>query len=427
MTLEVQAGVVVPQPPRATGRRRARDDQVAEAPAPAAPGKKTPGRSRSGGAKNWCFTWYPPMTTANIPDLDADDVCPVTHVLRPKLHPEMSAICAQLETCPRTGRLHWQGYCEMHNRVQLAQMKEVIGNTAHLEVRRGSQEQAKAYTRKVESGIAGTWFEKGVWHNPDAASMLAHCIQLIRDGKTLSFIIANYPATWACYHNAFSKAYRAFGERPPPFRSVICFCFYGETGAGKSRWVTAIRPHGYRKNCQNKWWCGLNNPERHRTLILEEFYGQFLPAEMLQILDGYPMRLEIKGGDEDSWWEEVLVTSNVHPAQWWAKSENIPNAVRLAIERRLPFNHVFDLSPVQGVLPNPKDIVRRMAEARDAWRAAQQDMNTANGRHGVLIAEAVNWAAEHFALDPITPPVAAEPAPVGAGVIEGRGAVLPPT
>ena len=63
-------------------------------------------------------------------------------------------VIAGLETCPSTGKLHWQGYLETRVPTDMSTVK-ILTNCpwAHLESRRGSQEQAIDYVRKEDTGV----------------------------------------------------------------------------------------------------------------------------------------------------------------------------------------------------------------------------------------------------------------------------------
>lgn len=53
------------------------------------------------------------------------------------------------ETCPTTGKTHWQGYAENHKPASMAAMKKKLNdNKAHLEKRKGTQEEAANYCKK---------------------------------------------------------------------------------------------------------------------------------------------------------------------------------------------------------------------------------------------------------------------------------------
>lgn len=63
-------------------------------------------------------------------------------------------VSCQLERCPSTGRLHWQGYIELLAAVGLQRVKQVLDcNWSHLEVRMGTQEQAISYCNKDDSAV----------------------------------------------------------------------------------------------------------------------------------------------------------------------------------------------------------------------------------------------------------------------------------
>lgn len=58
----------------------------------------------------------------------------------------------QREKCPETGKLHIQMYAESFKNLTLKQWKSAVGDeTAHVERRRGTREQAIAYCKKDES------------------------------------------------------------------------------------------------------------------------------------------------------------------------------------------------------------------------------------------------------------------------------------
>lgn len=61
-------------------------------------------------------------------------------------------ICG-LESCPDTGRYHWQGYIELRAPVGMQRVKEELScDWCHLEERRGSQSEAIEYCRKSDTG-----------------------------------------------------------------------------------------------------------------------------------------------------------------------------------------------------------------------------------------------------------------------------------
>lgn len=96
--------------------------------------------------RNWCFTSY---------DLDSFVV--------PDRHPDFRYCVYQTEECPETHRWHHQGYIEFNKALAFGTVKELLGDrSVHLEARRGTREQARAYCMKPESRVAGP-LEFGTW------------------------------------------------------------------------------------------------------------------------------------------------------------------------------------------------------------------------------------------------------------------------
>ena len=52
----------------------------------------------------------------------------------------------QLEECPKSGRLHWQGYIQFKNRVRMQRVKQLLDlDNVHLEIARGDDVQNRFY------------------------------------------------------------------------------------------------------------------------------------------------------------------------------------------------------------------------------------------------------------------------------------------
>lgn len=294
---------------------------TAPSPAPKVDGRTR--ASRSGGAKCFCFTLHVQVGEDGVPDK------------RPQLTHEMDYICAQLELCPTTGKHHWQGYVEMRERQQLSFMKTQIDNTAHFEPRRGTQAQAIAYTKKVESAVPNTWFEDGIPHAPDAANMLNAAIDAVKAGSTMRQLAQSHTKTTVLYHRGLKETLKLLQEEPPTFRKVECFLYYGAAGTGKTRKAIEENPDAFIKP-EGEWYDGL--PPLCQCLILDDFYGNIKFHVLLRILDGYKLQVPVKGGFEWAHWTKVIITSNVHRDAWYP---NVPQDVKAALKRRIPDANVF--------------------------------------------------------------------------------------
>lgn len=96
--------------------------------------------------RNWCFTSY------NLDDF-----------IVPDEHPDFRYCVYQAEKCPETQRVHLQGYIEFNKALSFGQVKGLFNDPAiHLEGRRGTREEARAYCMKNESRYADP-IEFGKW------------------------------------------------------------------------------------------------------------------------------------------------------------------------------------------------------------------------------------------------------------------------
>lgn len=138
------------------------------------------------------------------------------------------------------------------------------------------------------------------------------------DGKSLTYIMENYPDQYARYHAAINKIVDKMDT--PRFLAQMpeVYIYWGPTGTGKSFAAYNENPGAYRKILAGKWWDGYNNEE---TVIFEEFdpaakNEQQIP-EFLKILDRYPYRIEIKGGSMQLKAKKFIFTTNINPSGWW--------------------------------------------------------------------------------------------------------------
>lgn len=84
-------------------------------------------------AKYWCFTSF--KEDANVSQ-----------------GPGVTYFVAQIEICPNSGRRHWQGYLELQRKQRATWIKTFLGDPAcHLELRKGTGEEAAAYCKKDET------------------------------------------------------------------------------------------------------------------------------------------------------------------------------------------------------------------------------------------------------------------------------------
>lgn len=90
--------------------------------------------------------------------------------------------------------------------------------------------------------------------------------------------------------------------------------YYAERNADVLTGIDNARVYKWNPETGHKWFDNYNGQE---VLLIDEFYGQTPIARMLNILDVYPMQLEVKGGMTHANWKQVIITSNSDPKEWY--------------------------------------------------------------------------------------------------------------
>lgn len=243
----------------------------------------------------WCFTWNNPNASINFESL-----------------PKCRYGIAQKERGD-SGTPHYQGYVELHDHVRLAHLRRWLPG-AHFEPRRGTREQARDYCRKPDSRVEepiewGSFTAGGQGSRTDLASLKA----TIDSGATLLEIWDTHPAEFLKYNRGVQLAI-ALKTKPRTWKTKVTILI-GPTGTGKSKWVyDNYSPDIVYPKQRSNWWDGYCN---HKVVLMDDFYGWLPFDEMLRLMDRYPMIVQTKGGQSQFLAEDLIITSNKHPYEWY--------------------------------------------------------------------------------------------------------------
>lgn len=227
---------------------------------------------------------------------------------------------------------HLQGMLLLSHRLRLGTLKSKDGlRRAHLQVMRGTIQQSVDYCSKDGDVVVyGEQPEHGQGRRVDLESLKED----LNTGVPLAVIANEHFSNYIRYHRGIEK-YVALRSTP---RNWICsvVVYWGRTGTGKTRAVhdnaTSLYTH-----VGGQWFDGYDG---HKQVLFDDFSGSdFKIAYLLKLLDRYPMQVPVKGGFVNWNPEEIYITSNLDPNNWF------PNAHREHVEalfRRFTFVYQFE-------------------------------------------------------------------------------------
>lgn len=259
----------------------------------------------------WMFTDFDPSLNDRI-DYTDDDFEPENPF------PEADYVLMQIERCPTTSKLHYQGYVIIKSRPRFNALRTMYPKRIHWETRRGSHVQAKDYCSKEDTRVAGPWFfgtDESIAEQPGARCDITAFRDAILDGATMSELIESHPVQVA-RHPRFHDQVRNSMPQPvrPDLKVVV---LWGAAGAGKTRYAYETYPGLYKMPIQQSstlWFDGYSGQD---TLLLDEFDGKMPLDTLLQLLDIYPTSLPVKGAFTPLTAKTIVITANSRWQDWY--------------------------------------------------------------------------------------------------------------
>lgn len=113
-----------------------------------------------------------------------------------------------------------------------------------------------------------------------------------------------------------------------------CKVFWGDSNTGKTRraWEEAGMD-AFAKDPNTKWWCGYQG---QKNVIIDEFDGAIAFNHLSRWIDRYPNNVETKHGAVSNRFEQVWITSNVDPRNWYPNNNE---QQQVGLLRRLDITH----------------------------------------------------------------------------------------
>lgn len=113
-------------------------------------------------------------------------------------------IIAQLEECPKTKKDHIQGYIELTKRFRFKSLKKMLGETVHIENRKGTQKQAIEYCSKTETQKEPP-IELGKKNKQGKRNDLQEIAQQLKQQTPIEIIAENYPTQYIMYYKGLNQ------------------------------------------------------------------------------------------------------------------------------------------------------------------------------------------------------------------------------
>lgn len=241
----------------------------------------------------------------------------------------------QIELCPSTNKKHAQVVCQLKyaNTIDWIQ-SYILCSKSHISkitVENGAED----YWCKEETRIEGPW-SMGTYKKAQQGKRndIIKAVNMIKEGKRNIDLVNECPETFVKYHKGLEKVQHVLlKEQSKKLRDVKVHVIWGAAGTGKSHTVYDIT-NGFEdcyklsNNADQIWF---NGYEGEKTLWIEEFYGWIKLGYFLELIDKYPVQLNVKGSHSYALWSTIYITTNIEPKEWY---KNCDKKHQEAIARR---------------------------------------------------------------------------------------------
>lgn len=155
-------------------------------------------------------------------------------------------------------------------------------------------------------------------------SDLTNAIDSLKKNLNMYDVVEDHPEVFVKCHKGLEKLQqKLLLKKCPKFFVTEVHVLWGASRTGKSRWCRERHPNLYNVPepiNQSLWF---DNYDGEEAILLDDFYGWVKYHTLLQLTDGYPMQLPVKGGFVVRMWTTVYITSNKPVEEWYPNVEDI--------------------------------------------------------------------------------------------------------
>lgn len=265
------------------------------------------------------------------------DACFTSYLeTKPEQGKGVTYLVFQKEKCPTTGKEHWQGFAQSKNqKTTKAWQKALKIGKAHVEQRQGTCQEAADYCKaaqwkdKDKGQVPGTTEEFGEFDPKDSQGQgkrndLDEIKTKLDAGFDPDDLMEDDDHFRAFARNdKFLRQYASHVKRRKRFSPPHIVVLFGPTGTNKTRrFYDSITndkgeygPHWKWHPGMTPWFDGYHGQQ---DVLFDEFRsGGLSYGLLLEVTDGYPVKLPVKGGFINWAPTHITFTSPVHPREWY--------------------------------------------------------------------------------------------------------------
>lgn len=244
----------------------------------------------------------------------------------PQMSDKLTYLAYAKETCPTTGKEHWQGFAYARQAIKLGGWKKLFPG-AHIEIMRSDFAANAKYCSKE-----GQLIEHGQRPRQGERTDLTELKVQLDAGKRPLEIARDVDGMFGVVakHHRFAESYTSYIRRDKLKNDRTLpevYIRWGPPGSGKTRWMDDTYGTDGWTRVPDKTGRWFNNCDCD-VVLFDDVKANQIPSvtRLLELTDRYPLEVESKFGFI-TWKPRVIViTSNYDPKEWW------PNEPPVSIE-----------------------------------------------------------------------------------------------
>lgn len=249
------------------------------------------------------------------------------------IKPHVEYILYGREVCPDTSRKHLQGFIYFKNQRTLKSVIDLL-KPRHVELVRGSSQDNIVYCKK-----SGDFFEHGTAPSQGKRTDLTSVVDdVVSHKRSIADVQREHPVAFIKYNRGFAALCASFVE-PRNWKTVVRL-YWGPTDTGKTKLAhelggVIIQKIGeFIHNYSNQEHVIFDDVDINDFRVNRQWW--------LQVLDRYPLTVNVKGGTAQWNPKVITITTNDDPAC----------IIDQALLRRISEIKKFEISEVSEVAGN---------------------------------------------------------------------------